>query len=93
MKALKPLKGSKIIYLKNGESQGEAFTDIYGGVYFPTVSIHKNATVSVNFGPNFKHPDVLQQFNAKGVSLDFETSVATFNVFFFLFRCMSALKI
>ncbi|CAD7084297.1 unnamed protein product [Hermetia illucens] len=67
LKALKPLKGSKIIYLKNGESQGEAFTDIYGGVYFPTVSIHKNATVSVNFGPNFKHPDVLQQFNAKGM--------------------------
>ncbi|KAH9643237.1 hypothetical protein HF086_012899 [Spodoptera exigua] len=52
---LKPLPGSKIYYFKNGECQGEAFIDIYEGCYYPTVSLHKNVTVSVNFGPNFKH--------------------------------------
>lgn len=56
LKALKSLKGSKIVFYKNGVSQGEAFCDINSGAYFPTVSIHKSATVSVNFGPNFKYP-------------------------------------
>ncbi|XP_043481338.1 set1/Ash2 histone methyltransferase complex subunit ASH2 [Leptopilina heterotoma] len=56
LKALKPLPSSKIIFYKNGVSQGEAFLDIYKGAYFPTISIHKSATVSVNFGPNFKCP-------------------------------------
>ncbi|CAG5041371.1 unnamed protein product [Parnassius apollo] len=51
---LKPLVGSRILFFKNGECQGEAFTDIYQGCYYPTVSLHKNITVSVNFGPNFK---------------------------------------
>lgn len=53
---LKPLTGSKIYFFKNGECQGAAFTDIYEGCYYPSVSLHKNITVSVNFGPNFKHP-------------------------------------
>ncbi|XP_047022247.1 set1/Ash2 histone methyltransferase complex subunit ASH2 isoform X1 [Helicoverpa zea] len=53
---LKPLPGSKIYFFKNGECQGEAFVDIYEGCYYPTVSLHKNITVSVNFGPNFKYP-------------------------------------
>ncbi|XP_022825231.1 set1/Ash2 histone methyltransferase complex subunit ASH2 isoform X2 [Spodoptera litura] len=52
---LKPLPGSKIYYFKNGECQGEAFLDIYEGCYYPTVSLFRNVTVSVNFGPNFKH--------------------------------------
>ena len=56
IRALKPLTGSKIIYFKNGVSQGEGFVDIYNGTYYPCVSIHKSATVSVNFGPNFKYP-------------------------------------
>ncbi|XP_033215489.1 set1/Ash2 histone methyltransferase complex subunit ASH2 isoform X2 [Belonocnema kinseyi] len=56
LKALKPLSDSKIIFYKNGISQGEAFLDVYRGAYFPTISIHKSATVSVNFGPNFKSP-------------------------------------
>ncbi|XP_045494289.1 set1/Ash2 histone methyltransferase complex subunit ASH2 isoform X1 [Colias croceus] len=51
---LKPLAGSKIYFFKNGECQGEAFTDVYQGCYYPSVSLHKNCTVSVNFGPNFK---------------------------------------
>ncbi|XP_072939458.1 set1/Ash2 histone methyltransferase complex subunit ASH2 isoform X2 [Epargyreus clarus] len=53
---LKPLPGSKIFFFKNGECQGEAFVDIYQGCYYPSVSLHKNITVSVNFGPNFKYP-------------------------------------
>ncbi|KAL2720663.1 set1/Ash2 histone methyltransferase complex subunit ASH2 isoform X4 [Vespula squamosa] len=56
LKALKSLPGSKIVYYRNGINQGEAFIDINRGAYFPTVSIHKSATVSVNFGPNFKCP-------------------------------------
>ncbi|KOB79101.1 putative trithorax protein ash2, partial [Operophtera brumata] len=52
----RPLTGSKIYFFKNGECQGEAFTDVYQGCYYPTVSLHKNVTVSVNFGPNFKYP-------------------------------------
>lgn len=53
---LKPLPGSKMYFFKNGECQGEAFSDIYEGCYYPSISLHKNITVSVNFGPNFKHP-------------------------------------
>ncbi|KDR18916.1 set1/Ash2 histone methyltransferase complex subunit ASH2 isoform X1 [Zootermopsis nevadensis] len=56
LKALKVLSGSKLIFFKNGVCQGVAFTDMYGGHYFPTLSLHKSATVSVNFGPNFKYP-------------------------------------
>lgn len=55
LKGLKVLSGSKLIFFKNGVCHGVAFRDIYGGHYFPTLSIHKSATVSVNFGPNFKH--------------------------------------
>ena len=57
-----------MIFYKNGEAQGVAFADIHAGSYFPTVSIHKSATVSINFGPNFKHPDILSEAKAKGVS-------------------------
>lgn len=71
LKSLKVLPGSKIIYFKNGESQGEAFTDIYGGAYYPTVSIHKNATVHVNFGPNFKHVDIEEEYKCRAVSNEF----------------------
>lgn len=55
LKALKVLRGSELIFFKNGMCQGVAFTDIYGGHYYPTLSMHKSATVSVNFGPNFKY--------------------------------------
>lgn len=53
---LKPLPRSKVYFFKNGECQGVAFEDIYQGSYYPAVSLHKNVTVSVNFGPNFKFP-------------------------------------
>lgn len=65
-RALKPLKGSKIMYFKNGVSQGEAFIDIYDGAYYPAISIYKSATVSVNFGPHFKFPP--KDITFRGVS-------------------------
>lgn len=54
LKALRPLQGSKIVFYKNGINQGEAFFNVNRGAYYPTISVHKSATVSVNFGPNFK---------------------------------------
>lgn len=68
LKTLRPTPQSKIIFFKNGESQGEAFVDIYKGAYYPAFSIFRNATVSVNFGPNFKYPEVEEKFQCKGVS-------------------------
>ena len=56
VRALNVLPGSKIIFYKNGVSQGEAFLDIYNGAYYPSISVYKSATISVNFGPNFKCP-------------------------------------
>merc|ERR1712002_1151726 len=55
-KSLKSLPGSKIVLFRNGVCEGVAWTDIFGGMYFPAVSIFKNATVQVNYGPNFTHP-------------------------------------
>lgn len=68
LKNLKIVPGSKIVFFKNGESQGEAFVDINAGAYYPAISIFKNATVSVNFGPSFKHPEIEEEFKCKGVS-------------------------
>uniref|UniRef100_A0A1A9WC28 HAUS augmin-like complex subunit 6 N-terminal domain-containing protein n=1 Tax=Glossina brevipalpis TaxID=37001 RepID=A0A1A9WC28_9MUSC len=64
---LSVLRGSKIEFFKNGQSQGVAFTDIYAGSYYPSISIHRNATVSINFGPNFKNLNVLANYRAKGM--------------------------
>lgn len=56
-KALKPVKGSYLEFFKNGVSQGRAWEDdVFGGVYYPCVSLYKSATVTVNFGPDFKFP-------------------------------------
>nr|SVE76294.1 EOG090X03NS [Daphnia longispina] len=54
LRNLKPLKGAKIDFYKNGIHQGTGFKDVYAGGYFPAISLFKNVTVSVNFGPNFK---------------------------------------
>lgn len=54
LRSLKPLVGAKIDFFKNGIHQGTGFKDIYAGSYFPAISLYKNVTVSVNFGPNFK---------------------------------------
>lgn len=47
---------------------GTAFDNINGGAYYPAISIYKNATVSVNFGPIFKYPEIEEDFKCKGVS-------------------------
>ncbi|RZC38181.1 set1/Ash2 histone methyltransferase complex subunit ASH2 [Asbolus verrucosus] len=74
LKLLRELPGSRILFFKNGECQGVAFENIYQGSYFPTVSIHKSATVSVNFGPNFKHPPS-SDYNYKGMHQKAEEAI------------------
>jgi len=34
-----------MIMYKNGECQGVAFENIYGGTYYPAISLYKTATV------------------------------------------------
>nr|QDF21435.1 set1 Ash2 histone methyltransferase complex subunit ASH2 [Brachionus koreanus] len=73
-KKLKPLTGSSIEFYKNGVSQGIAFCDIFKGTYYPCISIYKNATAAVNFGPNFKFP--IDKENCKPISdLEFNSIV------------------
>lgn len=56
----KPLAGSLIGFSKNGVWQGVAARDVLEGTYYPTVSLFtlpdqaEGASVSLNFGPNFK---------------------------------------
>ncbi|XP_066141049.1 set1/Ash2 histone methyltransferase complex subunit ASH2 isoform X1 [Euwallacea fornicatus] len=67
-KTLIVLPGSKILNFKNGECQGVAFEDIYQGSYYPALSLHRNVTVSVNFGPDFKYPPQMSEYNWKPMS-------------------------
>ncbi|KAF5273018.1 hypothetical protein FQR65_LT04760 [Abscondita terminalis] len=76
LKNLKPLEGSKIVFFKNGVCQGIAFTDIYAGSYYPALSIHKSATVSVNFGPNFKHFPSASDVECKGMNQRAEEAIS-----------------
>lgn len=69
LKNLKSVTSSKIVFFKNGEPQGIAFDNINAGAYYPAISIFKNATVSVNFGPSFKYPEIEEKFKCKAVSL------------------------
>ncbi|GER46027.1 Set1/Ash2 histone methyltransferase complex subunit ASH2 [Striga asiatica] len=55
----KIVPGSEISFFKNGICQGVAFTDLYGGQYFPAASMYTlpdqpNCVVKFNFGPNFE---------------------------------------
>jgi Set1/Ash2 histone methyltransferase complex subunit ASH2 len=69
LKNLKVHPGSKITFFKNGVCQGVAFENIYAGAYYPSISIHKGANVSMNFGTDsFKYPEILKEFNCKPVS-------------------------
>jgi len=68
LKSMKPLIGSKIIYYKNGKCLNESAINLYEGKYFPTVSLYKNCTLSLNFGPDFKHaPPQTDNLKYKGV--------------------------
>lgn len=71
LKALKVKENCKISFFKNGQYQGVAFSDIYNGAYFPTISVYKNATVSINFGPTLKYPEVMEKHNCRAVSIYF----------------------
>lgn len=64
LKSLKTLPGSKITFFKNGESLGEAFSDIYMGDYYPAVSTYKHSKVRLNFGPKFRFPPKNVEFKA-----------------------------
>ncbi|MQM02934.1 hypothetical protein Taro_035714 [Colocasia esculenta] len=51
--------GSEITFFKNGVCQGTAFTDLFGGRYYPAASMYTlpnqpNCEVRFNFGPNFE---------------------------------------
>lgn len=51
--------GSEISYFKNGICQGVAFTDLYGGRYYPAASMYTlpnqpPCAVKFNFGPDFE---------------------------------------
>lgn len=71
LQRLKEVPGSKVVFtiqskecsarlqiefFVNGRSKGTAFPVIYGGHYYPAVSIFHDATIRCNFGPNFKFP-------------------------------------
>ncbi|XP_078435530.1 histone H3K4 methyltransferase TRAUCO [Wolffia australiana] len=56
---LKVVPGSEIAFFKNGKCQGTAFTDLYGGRYYPAASMYTlpnqpNCEVRFNFGPEFQ---------------------------------------
>ncbi|XP_034403051.1 set1/Ash2 histone methyltransferase complex subunit ASH2 isoform X3 [Cyclopterus lumpus] len=55
-KSLKSMSSSRMIFFKNGVSQGVAYENLFEGMYFPAISLYKSCTVSVNFGPQFRHP-------------------------------------
>lgn len=55
-KTMKHLKDSQISFYKNGKCQGVAYENVYEGNYYPAASLFKNATVTFNFGPQFKYP-------------------------------------
>lgn len=56
----KPLAGSLVGFSKNGEWQGAAYRDFLEGTYYPSAALYtlpgETATVSFNFGPDFKYP-------------------------------------
>lgn len=76
LKNLKPLEGSKLLFFKNGVCQGVAFSNIYGGPYYPALSMHKNSTVSVNFGPNFKFAPSVSEYQYRGMYEKAEEAVS-----------------
>lgn len=55
-KDLKILPGSEIICFKNGRCEGVAHKDLFAGPYYPAVSLYKSCILTLNFGPDFKHP-------------------------------------
>lgn len=54
LKNVRSMNGSKMICFKNGIDQGVAMQDFSAGIFYPAISLYKNATVRVNFGPKFE---------------------------------------
>ncbi|GMH36621.1 hypothetical protein BSKO_04494 [Bryopsis sp. KO-2023] len=56
------LPGSRVVFSKNGVSQGIAYKDFFEGTYYPSASLYthpdqkEGATIAFNFGPDFKYP-------------------------------------
>ncbi|KAJ3181004.1 Set1/Ash2 histone methyltransferase complex subunit ASH2 [Geranomyces variabilis] len=48
--------GSEIRFWKNGEFLGVAFRDLPRGKYHPAISLYRGASVTLNFGPEFRFP-------------------------------------
>ena len=48
---------SALRFYRNGQplSSSPAFSNLFRGVYYPTVSLYMQAEVAVNFGPHFAH--------------------------------------
>ena len=45
--------GSSLSFFRNGRLLGAAFTDLYRGTYYPSVSLYFKARAVLCFGPNF----------------------------------------
>ncbi|ELR19043.1 SPRY domain containing protein [Acanthamoeba castellanii str. Neff] len=51
-----PLRHTEIRFYKNGRSQGPVFVDMLpAGTYYPAASMYNSASVTFNFGPDFKY--------------------------------------
>uniref|UniRef100_A0A8C7MJC2 Ash2 like, histone lysine methyltransferase complex subunit n=1 Tax=Oncorhynchus kisutch TaxID=8019 RepID=A0A8C7MJC2_ONCKI len=55
-KSLKTVTPSRMLFYKNGVNLGLAYENLFEGLYFPAISLYRGCTVSINFGPLFKHP-------------------------------------
>lgn len=61
------MPGSRFVVFVNGQCAGIAARDLTSGVgYFPAVSLYKNGSVRVNFGPDFKFPPPSSPFLVDG---------------------------
>lgn len=49
-------RGSIIRFYRNGVPQGDAFTDVWAGSYFPAVSCYYGGQCTARFEGPFKHP-------------------------------------
>ncbi|CAA19468.1 B30.2/SPRY domain-containing protein [Caenorhabditis elegans] len=54
-KTLVEMPGSYIEFFHNGKSCGKAYENIYAGAYYPSISIFKSATATMNLGPKFRN--------------------------------------
>ncbi|CAI2328353.1 unnamed protein product [Caenorhabditis sp. 36 PRJEB53466] len=77
VKHLVPVPGSYVEFFHNGKSCGKAFENIFGGTYFPSVSIFQRASVTMNFGPKFKSlPRGAQGMHARAEEQQYEQSLS-----------------